>query len=67
MVRVDGLVWTLTAQLERARIQFSEDGDRQTVLWEWRPFDDEWLPLCDRVNIRGVKTHRLRRAKEAKA
>jgi len=54
--------------LERARIQFSEDGDRQTVLWEWRPFDDEWQPLCDRVNIRRVKTHRLlRRAKEAKA
>jgi hypothetical protein len=51
-VRVDGRVWTLTAHLERATIEFSEDGNRQTVLWEWRPFDDEWLPLCERVNIK---------------
>jgi hypothetical protein len=49
-VRVEGRIWTLTAQLERATIEFSEDGNRQTVRWEWRPFDDEWLPLCERVN-----------------
>jgi hypothetical protein len=38
--------------LERATIEFSEDGNRQMVRWERRPFDDEWLPLCERVNIK---------------
>lgn len=51
-VQFEDRVWTFTAELERARIEFSEDGNRQEVLWEWRPFDDEWLPLCERENIR---------------
>ena len=52
VVRVDGLTWTFTAELERARVEFSEDKRTQTVLWEWRPFDKEWLPLCERTNVR---------------
>ena len=48
---VDGRVWTLTGKTERARIEFSEDGSRQTIRWEWRP-KDAWLPLCGRVAIR---------------
>ena len=51
-VRVDGRIWTFSGDTERARIEFSEDGRTQTVTWEWRPLDDEWLPLCDRVNVR---------------
>lgn len=51
-IRVDGNVWTWSGDTERCRIEFSEDGNRQTVSWEWRPVDDEWLPLCDRVNTR---------------
>ena len=47
-VVVDGQVWTLLGEAERARIQFSEDGRTQTITWEWRPAD-QWLPLCDRV------------------
>lgn len=49
---VDGRVWTLTGDLERARIEFSEDGRRQDVKWEWRPKGDAWVPLCDRTNVR---------------
>jgi hypothetical protein len=47
-VTVDGPVWTLTGETERARIEFSADGRTQTITWEWRP-RDRWLPLCDRV------------------
>ena len=47
-LRVNGGIWTLTGERERARIQFSEDGRTQTINWEWRP-EDRWLPLCDRV------------------
>ena len=47
----DGRVWTFTGDTERARIEFSDDGRRQTITWEWRP-EDKWLPLCDRVAIR---------------
>ena len=50
--RADGRTWTFTGDRERVRIVFSEDGRTQTVTWEWRPHDDEWLPLCDRTNIR---------------
>jgi hypothetical protein len=46
-----GRVWTFTGETERARIEFSEDGDRQTITWEWRP-EDRWMPLCDRVAVR---------------
>ena len=45
---VDGNVWTLSGDTERARIEFSDDGARQTIAWEWRP-KDVWLPLRDRV------------------
>jgi hypothetical protein len=51
-VRVAGRVWTFQSQTERCRIEFSEDGTMQTVVWEWRPVDNEWLPLCERTNIR---------------
>lgn len=47
-VRVDGQVWTFTGGTERARIEFSPDGRKQTINWEWRP-KDVWLPLCDRT------------------
>ena len=50
-VSVDGRVWTFSGALERARIEFSEDGSRQTITWEWRP-EQGWLPLCDRVAVR---------------
>jgi hypothetical protein len=52
VIDVDERVWTFTADLERARIEFSEDLQTQSVTWEWRPFGDEWLPLCDRTNVR---------------
>ena len=45
---VEGNVWTISGKTERARIEFSKDGKRQTIAWEWRP-QDAWLPLCDRV------------------
>jgi WD40 repeat protein len=47
-VRVDGKMWTFTGDTERARIEFSPDGRKQTIAWEWRP-KDVWLPLCDRT------------------
>jgi hypothetical protein len=52
MVRVVGRTWTFTGDTERARVEFSEDGNTQTVRWEWRPEGDAWLPLCDRTNVR---------------
>ncbi|MGH9159926.1 MAG: DUF1579 family protein [Vicinamibacteraceae bacterium] len=52
IVRVDERVWTFIAELERARIEFSGDFLTQSVMWEWRPFGNEWLPLCDRTNVR---------------
>ncbi len=50
-VSVEGRVWTLTGDTERARIELSADGKTQTIAWEWRP-KGERLPLCDRVAIR---------------
>ena len=50
-VTLQGRVWTLTGDTERARIELSTDGRAQTITWEWKP-DDHWLPLCDRVAIR---------------
>ncbi|MBC7672483.1 MAG: DUF1579 family protein [Polaromonas sp.] len=47
-VSVNGRVWNFSGEMERARIEFSEDGLTQTIFWEWRP-SDGWLPLCDRV------------------
>ena len=51
-LRRENRTWTLSGERERATIEFSEDGRRQTVRWEWRPFDDQWLPLCDRTNVK---------------
>lgn len=50
-LRVDGRVWSLSGTSERARIEFSEDGNTQTITWEWRP-NDVWLPLCDRIAVK---------------
>ena len=50
-VTVDGRVWTWSGDTERARIEFSEDGRTQTIVWEWKP-KSEWLPLCDRTAVR---------------
>ena len=47
-VAVDGRVWTVTGETERARIVFSADGRTQPITWEWHP-KDRWLPLCDQV------------------
>ena len=45
---VEGSVWTFSGEAERARVEFSGDGLRQMITWEWRPMY-RWLPLCDRV------------------
>lgn len=45
---VEGRVWTISGETERARIEFSADCERQVIAWEWRP-KDTWIPLCDRV------------------
>lgn len=50
---VDGNVWTVSGEHERATITFSQDGRTQDVVWEWKPNGD-WLPLCDRVAHRIV-------------
>lgn len=50
-LRLESRVWTLSGPLERARIEFSEDGRTQNIHWEWCP-DEGWLPLCDRVAVR---------------
>jgi hypothetical protein len=47
-VTVLGKIWTISGETERARVEFSADGQRQTITWEWRQ-NNEWLPLCDRV------------------
>ena len=50
-VAVDGRIWTLTGESERARIELSPDDATQTITWEWRP-KGQWLPLCDRIAVR---------------
>jgi len=47
----EGNVWTFVGEHERARHEFSADGHRQTIVWEWKP-EDRWLPLCDRVAVK---------------
>jgi hypothetical protein len=49
VTRVEGNVWTLTGENERARIEFTDSGNTQRINWEWRPDGDVWLPLCDRI------------------
>lgn len=51
LVTVDGHVWTLAGDEERATVTFSDDGTTQTHHWEFRP-DGEWVTLCDRVATR---------------
>ena len=46
-----GKVWTIEGATERARIEFSDGGAEQVIIWEWKP-DSEWLPLCDRTAIK---------------
>jgi hypothetical protein len=50
-VTAEGRVWTVSGETERARIEFSDDGKRQEITWEWRP-EGLWLPLCDRIATR---------------
>lgn len=47
-VQREGNTWVFTGETERARHVFSEDGNTQTIHWEWKPGED-WLPLCDRL------------------
>lgn len=48
---VEGRVWALTGEHERAVYTFSEDGQTQEISWEWKPAKT-WLPLCDRTAVR---------------
>jgi hypothetical protein len=50
-VTVDGNIWRISGETERATIEFSSDNRTQTIVWEWKP-KREWLPLCDRVAVR---------------
>jgi hypothetical protein len=50
-VTVDGKVWKLSGDTERATITFSSDNRTQTIVWEWKR-NGKWLPLCDRVAVR---------------
>lgn len=50
-VAVDGDVWTLSGEQERATITFSDDGRQQTHHWEFRA-EGEWVTLCHRVATR---------------
>ena len=48
---VDGKVWRIDGETERATIEFTDDDRRQVIHWEHKP-EDRWLPLCDRVATR---------------
>ena len=52
ITRVDGDIWTFTAETNRGRIEFTDGGDTQKITWEWRPDGKTWLPLCDRIATR---------------
>lgn len=45
---VDGDVWTINGATERARVEFTDDGDTQLIHWDFKP-GETWLPLCDRT------------------
>ena len=45
---VEGNVWTLSGDLERARTLLEDDNRTQVISWEWKR-DGKWLPLCDRI------------------
>jgi Protein of unknown function (DUF1579) len=55
--QVDGDIWTFTGDTERARVEFTDAGDKQKVFWEWRKPGEAWLPLCDRVSTRVGQPH----------
>ena len=44
----DADVWTLSGDLERAIIEFTDDGKTQIISWQWMQ-DGAWIPLCDRT------------------
>ncbi|RYG35331.1 MAG: DUF1579 domain-containing protein [Burkholderiales bacterium] len=50
---VNGNVWKMSGEHERATITFSQDGRTQDIKWEWKP-SGVWLPLCDRTAHRIV-------------
>ena len=48
VVEAKGNVWTFSGLHERARVEFSDDGNKQTIRWELKG-GEVWAPLCDRV------------------
>jgi hypothetical protein len=50
-VECDGDLWTLSGDLERATIRFTDEARTQVISWEWKQ-DGAWLPLCDRVAVK---------------
>lgn len=48
---IDGKLWRIDGESERATIEFTDDDRRQVIHWEQKP-EDEWLPLCDRIATR---------------
>jgi hypothetical protein len=41
-------VWTYSGELQRATVEFSDDGSTMKTHWDWKKTDREnWLPLCD--------------------
>jgi hypothetical protein len=51
LVTTEGDTWTFIGERERARIDFGDDGRRQTHHWEVLA-EGRWVPLCDRVATR---------------
>jgi hypothetical protein len=48
---VDENIWTFTGRWTRAKVTFTEAGNRMRCYWEWRN-EHDWLPLHDRVATR---------------
>jgi hypothetical protein len=48
---VDNNVWTFTGRWTRAKVTFTDGGDRMRSYWE-RRIGHDWLPLHDRVATR---------------
>ena len=61
-VSVRGREWTFVADSSRATVLFSEDGNRMTVHWDWRPDGEDWQPLCDRTATKDKPSHDGRNA-----
>ena len=41
-------VWTYIGELQCATFEFSDDGHKMKIHWDWRKADGKnWLPLCD--------------------